>query len=352
MGANEYLKGRDFWHYHTMALARHLLGKPNLFHDSHQSIMRRLERAASSASDGPTIPIERVPIENFRPERIQEQRAVPFILTGFFDQPPLAWGNLKRQCGSTMVPAHPVPNKGNDWHANPVQIRELRDVMTSIEKGHRLSVIGSEQLFHDHPALKEQVRAAEIATLFRAPLFREEVFVGGHGTSSAFHCAIGSNIFVMTDGKKRWVLVDPLDSIAMYPIIGWNTHGPGMVSPIDSDNYSATQVGQYPLYAKVRKYVATLGPGEILWNPSWWWHEVTSLEPTIGVPLRTAVGGGYNNLFYSVLAVFSPFGWKHMVRALVSHLLPGQGRWRIKDTMITDTFPERGPIAGASNRDQ
>jgi hypothetical protein len=307
--------------------------------------MERLEHAAASAEEGPTVEFERVPVGELDPRRIHERDA-PFIITGFFDEPPLTWGWLRRQCGHTMVPMHPVPNKGNDWHSTAVRMRALDEVMDAIESGQHLSVIGTEQPFHEHPELRARVRIEQLAALLRIPLFREEIFLGGYGTSSAFHCAMGSNLFVMADGRRKWVLVDPRDSVAMYPRIGWNRHGPGMVSPIDSDGYASTQIDTYPLYAKVRKHVVTLEPGDILWNPSWWWHEVTSLGPSIGIPLRTAVGGGDDNWFYSMLTALSPFGRKYVVRAFVSHVLSGRARWRITDRMITDTFPGFPRVGG------
>ena len=58
---------------------------------------------------------------------------------------------------------------------------------------------------------------------------------------------------------------------------------------------------EFPLYRYVPKYVAHLKPGDVLFNPRWWWHAVDNLTPSSnGVTTRWTT---------PLVASGSPFEW-------------------------------------------
>jgi hypothetical protein len=59
---------------------------------------------------------------------------------------------------------------------------------------------------------------------------------------------------------------------------------------------------RFPLFRYVPKYTVHLKPGDVLYVPPWWWHEVTNHGETIGVPVRFLDDGG-GNLPFSLLMV-------------------------------------------------
>lgn len=315
--------------------ARQLIGNEKLFDLYAKNVFQDYERAWQSEPDEELRPVERIALDDFRPERVRDKPVLPFVLYGLFDRAPLSLEDFRTKYGSTLVPTHLSAVKGRDWHDGRMVLMPMCDVVSAIERGENVNVTSSAQLFQDHPELLDRIKCEEIANLFGVTLFREEVFVGANGASSAFHCAAGSNIYVMAGGRKRWILVDPRDSFGMYPLIGLNPRGAIIGSPISTSN-SARESG-FPLFAKIPKYEALLNPGDILFNPSWWWHEVTNLSVAIGCPLRTMVGG-LNNSFFNTLLCLSPFGPSHMVRGYFTQALKGKRRWQLPDKMVLNTF--------------
>ncbi|MEO9484378.1 MAG: cupin-like domain-containing protein [Ekhidna sp.] len=315
-------------------LARHLLKREDMFSDFAQKIYKRYEVSISATPNQIATPVERISIDKFNLEMVHTKPSKPLVITNFFKKEIIEINDLKTKYGSTMVPTHRKAIKGRSWHEQKVELIQMREVISRIENGENLSVISCAQLFEEHPELLDKLRCEELSELFRISFFREELFVGGKNASSAFHCAAGANFFIMVTGRKKWVLVDPRDSLAMYPMIGLNPSAAIIGSPVNS----AKSNGDYLLYDKVSKYEAILNPGDILFNPSWWWHEVTNLSVAIGCPLRTMVGG-LNNSFFNLLAATSPFGIRNMIRAYWNESQKGARRWKLPDSMILNTFP-------------
>ena len=53
-------------------------------------------------------------------------------------------------------------------------------------------------------------------------------------------------------------------------------------SPVSSEGSAR----EWPLFECVPKYVTELEPGDVLYNPSWWWHEVVNIGESIAAALR------------------------------------------------------------------
>lgn len=320
-------------------IARHFTGREHIFESHSERIFKKFEKAVAKLTSGKTQPVERIAASDFKPERIRDKPVLPFVLYGLNEKAPIPLDYLTKHCGETMVCTHLRAVKGREWHDERLVDMPVREVLKIMERGDKINVSGSSQLFLDHPELLSMIKCKEMEKLFQAKLFREELFIGAKGSSSAFHCAGGGNIFVMAYGSKRWVLIDPQYTLAMYPLIGFNPGGAVIGSPVSSE----IQAGQhrFPLYEKIPKYEAILAPGEILFNPPWWWHEVTNLSMAIGCPLRTMAGGA-NNHFFNALSALSPFGLKYMIRAGANaFLLKRKKRWLMRDDMLHDTFPGR-----------
>lgn len=103
------------------------------------------------------------------------------------------------------------------------------------------------------------------------------------GTGIPYHCAHDDNFFFMLEGKKRWTFIDPAYTFLINPyitkcrnyfmsLIGSNT--------LHSDENS-------PLYNYIPKYEYILEKGDLLYNPSFWWHSIDNhTETTVGMSTR------------------------------------------------------------------
>ena len=47
----------------------------------------------------------------------------------------------------------------------------------------------------------------------------------------------------------------------------------------------------FPLFKYCPTYYAEVGPGDVLFNPPWWWHAIKNSENTVGVASRWHTDG-------------------------------------------------------------
>jgi len=81
-----------------------------------------------------------------------------------------------------------------------------------------------------------------------------------HDTLMLFHTQIV--------GRKRWRFISPLETPKLY---NFN----GVFSPIDVDR---PDLARYPRFAEVTMLEVVVEPGETVFLPLGWWHQVTSLD--------------------------------------------------------------------------
>jgi hypothetical protein len=105
------------------------------------------------------------------------------------------------------------------------------------------------------------------------------MYVGGPSTSTSFHCAGISNLYVQVYGRKKWLLVSPRFTLFMYPAL---SKGLNWQSCVDFRN---PDYDSCPLYRYVNRYETVLEPGDVLWNPPFVWHSVLNLTTSIAVSL-------------------------------------------------------------------
>lgn len=155
-------------------------------------------------------------------------------------------------------------------------------------------------LFLTCPELEEQLPIDIIRKdlLDNHPLFYIHLFLGGPGTGTDYHCANGVNFFVNIYGQKEWFFVNSAHSPWMYGMV----HVPGAFgfSPVKFEQTPAEQFEQCPLYSCVPIFKTCLNPGDVLINPSWWWHAVRNVtDETIGCATRWLVPMRKSNPLYT-----------------------------------------------------
>lgn len=81
------------------------------------------------------------------------------------------------------------------------------------------------------------------------------------------------NLLVQVVGKKKVVLFPPSDAPYLY-LVGDKS----LVMDIESPDLAT-----FPLFSQVTRYEASLEPGEVLFIPALWFHNVTALEFGVAV---------------------------------------------------------------------
>ncbi len=96
----------------------------------------------------------------------------------------------------------------------------------------------------------------------------------GNGNITATHFDVFNNFYFQIKGKKIFYLYDPASYFFLYPMGSNNTE------IFDIENIDFTR---YPLARKIKPIKVKLSPGDFLFLPSFWWHQVESEGPYISL---------------------------------------------------------------------
>ena len=105
---------------------------------------------------------------------------------------------------------------------------------------------------------------------------KHQLFIGGAGTSTSMHCAIGSNLFVQVHGRKQWWIYSNKNSPLLDPIVDRSVF-------FRSQENSEKPEGKFK---KADGWTVVLEPGDILYNPPFFWHQVRSIDANVGFGFR------------------------------------------------------------------
>jgi hypothetical protein len=111
---------------------------------------------------------------------------------------------------------------------------------------------------------------------------------GPAGTVTPLHHDTLMLLHTQIVGRKRWRFISPLETPKLY------NHN-GVFSPIDVER---PDLARYPLFAQARVLEVIVEPGETVFLPLAWWHQVTSLDVSL-------------SFSYSNLAVPNQFNYEN-----------------------------------------
>jgi hypothetical protein len=136
----------------------------------------------------------------------------------------------------------------------------------------------------EHPDLRAGIDRewleARVGPEHSGPL---QFFMGGEGTRTPLHSEFCGNMMIQVQGRKRWLLYEPATLLFLDPAA---RRMPYFYS--DADPY-APEAAAAPLFARADRWEATVEPGDVLWVPPFWWHDVTNIGgPSIGVRCDTS----------------------------------------------------------------
>lgn len=111
-------------------------------------------------------------------------------------------------------------------------------------------------------------------------LYQTMLWMGPKGSISPLHFDPLHNFLIQVCGRKRVMLIDRNQSVeTLYSgkMFGQQSN----TSAVDLEN---PDYKQYPLFTEVSPvYKGEIGPGDVLFIPSKWWHHVRSLDFSISV---------------------------------------------------------------------
>lgn len=96
---------------------------------------------------------------------------------------------------------------------------------------------------------------------------------GPAGTHTPLHHDTIMLLHTQVVGRKRWRFISPLETPRLYNYFG-------VFSPIDIDN---PDLARYPLFRDVKVLDVVVEPGETIFLPLGWWHQVSALDVSLSV---------------------------------------------------------------------
>jgi hypothetical protein len=101
-------------------------------------------------------------------------------------------------------------------------------------------------------------------------------WIGPAGTFTSLHHDLTNNFVAQITGRKRLKLLPPSETGKLYNRIHVFSEVPDLDDP-------ALDIDRYGDLTKVRIYDLTLNPGEIVFIPVGWWHQVRSLDFSVSI---------------------------------------------------------------------
>lgn len=97
------------------------------------------------------------------------------------------------------------------------------------------------------------------------------LWFGPAGTRTPLHTDLHNIMFCQVTGRKRFFLISPRETALLY-------HSDGFTCTFDAEH---PDFSTHPGLARVAIHTVELGPGEALFLPVGWWHQVRSLDVAI-----------------------------------------------------------------------
>lgn len=173
-------------------------------------------------------------------------------------------------------------NAENDSIDYSVEKTTLKDVIESIKLGDTNKYSRFNRILYDHPELIDDFDWKWLYNMRNKISSGKtfQVFIGGKGSKTSLHCATENNLFTQVFGKKHWYLFPPKNDFFLNPPI---TKSPYFYSNFNPEK---PDFEKFPAARFLTTFECVLKPGDILYNPPLWWHQVKNLDHSIGVGFR------------------------------------------------------------------
>jgi Cupin-like domain len=272
----------------------------------HQQLLRKLESVVANQqklweSDPHYMRVEKrpdMPLDEFVTRHVRGSR--PVVLTGLTQDWPAMqrWSpqDLKDRFGHLEIEIQAERSADPHYEQNKLKHRRRQNLGAFVDQ----VLAGGPTNDYYMTANNEVLRQAEFAPLLKdigtlpaacdaTQLSRASSFwFGPAGTVTPLHHDTLMLFHTQVVGRKRWRFISPFETPHLY---NFNQ----VFSPINVDQ---PDLVRYPDFAKVKMLEVIVEPGETVFLPLGWWHQVTSLDVSL-------------SFSYSNLAVPNQFTYTH-----------------------------------------
>jgi hypothetical protein len=230
--------------------------------------------------------VERPTLEIFQQKYFTRSR--PVIISGMMDD----WKALslwnaayfKSVLGhlTTSVAASPTvtfnghPKQGFSGLSEKMEVGKYIDLISNgglVDKKYYLQQKSIDKQF---PLLAQDIGVPEY--IDEKMLETRNLWFGPAGNISPLHYDNSNNMLAQVSGRKRVTLFSPRQLYRLYPHSIYTR-----IPHLSRLNIEQPDFEKYPRFRKARAFEGILEPGEILFIPVFWWHQVQSLSMAISV---------------------------------------------------------------------
>lgn len=270
----------------------HFFGRERVFRwlgKGRRKFYRRLTATLKASGEGRLLCVERrsdLTLKEFKKNYMR--KGIPVIL----EDAAKDWDCVKNWSPGYFKKLHgddEIVLVNQERPADGYEIITLADVIDSIRSD-------GKKYYRFYPLLErhpEHIRDFDYKWLLArrhpfAMLSVFQVFIGGQGRTTPIHNANQSNLFIQVYGEKKWILYPHYYSAIIDPDPVRNTYRQAPIRRDDGpfDPFDPCYNKPNELYRYIDSYEADLKPGDILWNPPFYWHAVKNTTDAIGIGYR------------------------------------------------------------------
>lgn len=218
----------------------------------------------------------------------------PVIITGLFDNIPSlsSWSpnSLIERLSNKPVKVNTSrdgvftldPKKGG--FASPPITIGFEDYIDKINRNDMSEKLYMQQvsILKDLPELKNYLEFPKYVDL--KTIEEINLWVGPGGNTSPLHYDQAHNFFIQLYGVKSFWLAHPNEFYNLYPnsFLSKAQH-------MSKVNLNTPDINRYPKVLKAKFMRINLQAGEMLFLPSYWWHQVYSVNTTVSINIWSSI---------------------------------------------------------------
>lgn len=163
------------------------------------------------------------------------------------------------------------------YDVEELSFAEAADLITRVRPSPRRYYLMQQSIPREFPELAADLPAPEYACGART---HPHLWFGSEGNLTPLHYDMANNLFAQLRGRKRFLLFHPDDAPRLYPRPADSRHH--NLSQLDTEQDNAAR---FPLLADAQPWTCEVGPGDLLFLPAFWWHQVRSLEAGVSISI-------------------------------------------------------------------
>ena len=211
----------------------------------------------------------------------------PVVITNLFDSIPSLSGwtpeNLAKKIGNKMIEVYKSKNgifaadpTGDDESMLPVSMGFMDFIQQMNSPQNTVKLYMQQLPLHEtFPELSESFKLPDL--VLPEKIMEVNLWVGPGGNTSQLHYDANNNFLMQLHGSKKITLYHPMDFYNLYPNSCFSLAGHC------SKAIDLSDLKKYPKISKAVAMEATIGPGELLFIPTYWWHLVHSVDTAVSV---------------------------------------------------------------------